>query len=192
VGEDADGVTWRQLGTDGLQQPVGPVDDHVVGQREAPLGGEHRPGVAHRDAVPEHLGHPHQGRGEVDRPEDQHPRGRHERLDEDGHVVLAGLAVGPVATHARGAGRQLADGVAAHHPGEVGVGERAGHGAVGPDEELAAGARPGDHRGQGHRPLGPDGCGQLGEQVGHQSRGSTYRWIVPPHVSPTAKASSSL
>ena len=80
------------VGADPLEQPVGPVDDDLVGQREAALGGEHLAGVAHRDPVAEHLGHPDQRGGEVDGAEDQHAGRRGERLDEDGHVVLVGLA----------------------------------------------------------------------------------------------------
>ena len=43
-------------------EPVRPVDDHLVGHREAPPGGEHLPGVAHRDAVAEHLRAPRPAR----------------------------------------------------------------------------------------------------------------------------------
>ena len=108
-----------------LEEAVGPVDDDLVGQREAGLGGEHLPGVAHGDVVAEHLGDPDQRGGEVDRAEDEHPRRRGERLDEDRHRVLVGLAAGAVVAHRRGAGGQRAHGVAGDDPVEVGVAERA-------------------------------------------------------------------
>ena len=83
VGEHADGVAWTERRADPLEQAVGPVDDDLVGHREAPLGGEDLPGVAHGDVVAEHLGHPDQRRGEVDGAEDQHAGRRGEGLDED-------------------------------------------------------------------------------------------------------------
>ena len=81
------------VGPTAVEQPVGPVDDDLVGHREAPLGGEHLAGVAHGDVVAEHLGHADQRRGEVDGAEDQHAGRRGEALDEDVDGVLVGLAL---------------------------------------------------------------------------------------------------
>jgi drug/metabolite transporter (DMT)-like permease len=62
----------------GGQVAVGPVDDHLVGGREAGRRREHRPCVADRDPVAEERPDPGYGRGVVGRPEDEHPRWRHE------------------------------------------------------------------------------------------------------------------
>ena len=83
VGQHADGVGHPQWRTDPLQQAVGPVDDDLVGHREAALGGEHLPGVAHGDVEAEELRRGRQGGGEVDGAEDQHPGRQGEGLDED-------------------------------------------------------------------------------------------------------------
>src|SRR5205823_1271497 len=62
-------------------------------------------------------------------------------------------------------------------------------GQVGADQQLRPRPRALDHRGQGDGPLGPQRVAQ--RLVDHQSRGSMKTWIVPPHVRPTANASSS-
>ena len=104
--------------------------------------------------------------------------------------------MGAVVAHAAGAGGQLADGVALDHPVEVVVAERA-HGVDAlPHQELGAGAGALDDGDEGDRAVVVDG-GVPGVvdgvgHGGHQSRGSMNRWIVPPQVRPTAKASSSL
>ena len=101
-----------------LEQPVGPVDDDLVGIGEPAPGGEHLAGVAHRDAVAEHLGHPDQRGGEVDGAEDQHVRRRGERLDEHRHRVLAGLAVRAVVADRRACRPPSSpSGVAGRRPG---------------------------------------------------------------------------
>ena len=75
------------------QEAVRPVDHHLVGVGEARRGGEHLPGVAHGDVITEELADPGDGGGEVDSPEDQHPRRRRERVHEHAQVVPAPLAV---------------------------------------------------------------------------------------------------
>ena len=65
------------------------------------------------------------------------------------------------------------------------------------DQELGSGAGPLHHGGQGDRVFVANRLAEPGEQgvgVGHgyQSSGSRNRWMVPPQVRPTAKASSSL
>ena len=65
--------------------------------------------------------------------------------------------------------------------------------AVGLDEKLGAEVRAVDDRGQRDRLVGPQRVAQrLVQYDAHQSSGSMNRWIVPPHVRPTANASSSL
>ncbi len=134
--------------------PVRPVDDDVVGEREPPRRGEHGPGVAHGHLVAEHLGHPHERAREVDGAEDQHPRRRHERLDEHGDVVGDGLAVGAVAADAGRARGQPALGVAGDDPVELGVAERADRAAC-PGARGAWPRRPGRRRRWPGRPAAP-------------------------------------
>ena len=69
--------------------------------------------------------------------------------------------------------------------------------AAGADEDLGPDVRAVDHGRQGHRLLRAQGVREPFEDAGelaslaHQSSASMNRWIVPPHVSPTANASSS-
>ena len=88
VGEHADGVERAEAGPDLVEHLLGPVDHHLVGGREAGRGGEHGPGVAHRHVVPQHLGHPAQRGGEVDRSEDHHAGLRGVALHEHRQVGL--------------------------------------------------------------------------------------------------------
>ena len=136
---------------------MGPVDDDLVGQREAGLGGEHLAGVAHGDVEAEHLGHPHQGGGEVDGAEDEQPRRRGVGLEEDGDGLLVGLAAGAVAAHRRGAGGQRGLGVAVHDAVQVGVGELAGGRLALDEQQLVADARPVDDGDEHRRPVVADG-----------------------------------
>ena len=78
------------------QVAVRPLDDDLVGVGEALRRGEGRAGVADRDPVAEERPDPGDGGGEVDGAEDDHARRRGERVHEDGDVVAAPLAVGPV------------------------------------------------------------------------------------------------
>ena len=197
VGQDAHCVAWPEFGPDLGQVAVGPVDDDLVGEREALAGGEDGAGVADGDVVAEELGDPEEGGGEVDGAEDDHLRWWCERLDEDGQVLLAGLAVEPVVAGAAAAGLQLADAVAGDDAVEGLVPEAATDLPVGEGEELGAEALggAGDDGRQRDRAGRPDGVAQgLVEGGGlgaHQSSGSMKTWMVPPHDSPTANASSS-
>ena len=176
VGEHAHRVARPELGTDLLEVAVGPLVDDVVGHREALAGGEHRAGVAHHDAVPEHLRDLGQRAGEVDRAEDHHPRRRRERLDEHRHRVFARFAVRAVVTGGREAGGELADRVARDDAVEVGVAEGAHGGAAGLDEELGADVRAGGDRGQHDRPFGPQQVAEVlvDRRFGH---GATSRAV---------------
>jgi hypothetical protein len=94
-------------------------------------------------------------------------------------------------TDSRATGLELGQRVAVDHSIEFGVTERAERGTVGGNQEPARypGAR--HDRRQRHGVL----CAQVLRQRlvdGHQSSSSMYNRIVPPHVRPTANASSSL
>ena len=124
---------------------------------------------------------------------DEHPdRGL---VDE---VLGCGLALRAVAAHT-GAGRlEFGDRITTDHSIELGMSERAERwGAVGGDEQFGTDVRTVDHGCQGDGLLGVEEFGVALEDrvtrvcVGHQSSSSMKRWIVPPQVRPTAKASSS-
>jgi hypothetical protein len=70
VGDDADGGAGVDLGVRRI--PVRPLDDHLVGVREAGRGGEHGAGVAYSDPVAEEVPGPAEGSGAVDGAEDEH------------------------------------------------------------------------------------------------------------------------
>ena len=166
VGEDAHRVGRAEGGTESGQHPVGPVDDDLVGQREAGASGEDLSGVADGDLVAEHLGDTAQRGGEVDRTEDDHAGREGVHVHEDADLVLVGLASRAVVAYARASGAQLAEGVAGDHAVEVGVAERALRRAVRLDEQGAADVGTVDDRGERHRPVLPEGGAQLVEQ-GH-------------------------
>ena len=205
VGEHADGVAGTQLVADAVEQAVGPVHHDLVGHREAALRGEHLSGVAHGDAVAEQLGLGGERPGEIDGTEDHHVRAPGVTLHEHAEVHLAGLAVLAVVAHLADARVQHPQRVTLHHPVQVGVAQRAHRRRIRLYEEF--GARPRAHirhsarvwavddRRQRNRLLGPDGVPERlvdARSLAHQSSSSTNRWIVPPQVSPTANASSSL
>ena len=128
-----------------------PLDDHLVGVGEPLAGGEDRAGVAHGHPVAEELADAGHRAGEVDRPEDQHPRRRGEGLDEHRQVVEAPLTVGADVQHRGGAVLEHAAGVVGHRLVEPGRAQRAGD-PVGPDHHAGPErARPVDERGDGHR-----------------------------------------
>ncbi len=86
----------------GGEVAVRPVHDDLVGVGEAGGGGEDGPGVADGDVVAEERPPPRHRRGEVDRPEHQHPRLRREPPHEDPHPLAApppagARAAGPAA-----------------------------------------------------------------------------------------------
>src|SRR5438045_2759093 len=102
----------------------------------------------------------------------------------------------------RDAGLELTEGVARDDAVELRVAQGSHGRVIGADEKLhpepfgqilrVAGLGL-DDGGQRHRLLGPDGVPQnlIDRHRHYQSRGSTNTWMVPPQVSPTAKASSS-
>ena len=171
-----------------------PLDDHLVGVREPLGGGEHRAGVAHGHVVAEELADPGHRAGEVDRAEDQHERRRGVRLDEHGQLVAAALAVRAVV----------------QEPGAPGL-EHAPDVVRRPRARAAASRarrRPGPARPPAWRPSRPGpstivatatgsrrsieaitsgSCGQVCSDTA-----STNTSRIPPQVSPTANASSSL
>jgi hypothetical protein len=103
-----------------------PVDKDLIGHREPQRRREDRACIAHGHVEPEDLADAGEGRGEVDRPKDDHAGRRCECLDEHGDVVRAGFAARSVAAHAAAARCHLADHVAPHHPIEAGIAEGAG------------------------------------------------------------------
>ena len=105
-------------------------------------------------------------------------------------LVFACLAVLAVVPGRGQPGFELAPCVARDHAIEVVVAERTRRRAVGADQQLGAEVRAVDHRRERDRLTGAQRVAQFLVPA-HQSRGSTKRRIVPPHVSPTAKASSS-
>ena len=94
-------------------------------------------------------------------------------------------------TDSRAAGLELGARVAGDDAVELGVSERTLGFDVRLDEELAPDVRPVDDGGQRNRRLGADASGQFAVDR-HQSSSSMNSRIVPPHVRPTANASSSL
>ena len=122
---------------------------------------------------------------------DEHPH--HRRVDE---ILGRRLAVRPVVTHPAARRLELGEGVTGDHAVELGVAERAGGRLARLDQQLGPDVGPVDDGGEGHRRLGPDARRQAlvhrhRAYVRYQSSGSMNRWIVPPQVRPTAKASSS-
>src|SRR5439155_11609351 len=129
--------------------------------------------------------------GEVDGAEDDHRRRRREGLDEDLHVALARLAVRAVVPRACQAGLELGAGVTPHDAVEAAITKLSELLTLRSHEQLGAWLRSVDDGRERDRFLRPQQVAQLLiDRRGHQSSGSTKRWIVPPHVSPTANASS--
>ena len=91
-----------------------PPDDDLVGAGEARLRREDGPGVAHRDVVAEEAADPRDRGGEVDGAEDEHPRLRRVRRDEDPHPLTAPLPVGTVGEDRRASLREKPSRVVAH------------------------------------------------------------------------------
>ena len=106
--------------------------------------------------------------------------------------MLTRLAVRPVVPRARQAGLELGAGVTPHDAVEAGIAQLSERLTLGSHEQLGAGLRSVDDGRERDRLLRPQQVAQLlVDRRAHQSSGSTKRWIVPPHVSPTANASSS-
>ena len=129
--------------------------------------------------------------------------GGDEALDEDADGSLARLAVLAVVPGRGEPGRELGERVASDDPVEVGITERAERRR--PRARRAAwrrGARPRSRwrarpdarraaRRRARRTPASTVTGGSLTVLAYQSSGSTKRWTVPPHVSPTANASSS-
>ena len=177
VGEDAHDrarVDPAGLDLDG-EVAVRPLDDDLVGGREARRRGEHRPGVAHRHPVAEEGTDVRHGRCEVDGAEHQHPGAGGVGGDEHPKALAAPLAVGAVGQRLGAAGGQQAAGVV----GDCGVrslaAERAGRHPLVPvrvDRVLGPHDEPSPHPlrvrvvddgGDGHRASGLDVVAHLAE-----------------------------
>src|SRR4029453_10510522 len=100
------------------------VDHDLVRHREPRSRREDFARVTHRDLITEDLRHTGERGREVDRPEDHHPRGWRERLDERRYSTLACLAVLAVVPDARDARRQLSERVTDDDSIEVRISER--------------------------------------------------------------------
>jgi hypothetical protein len=190
VRQDAHRIARAERLPDRVEVAVGPRDDDLVRKRKALAGREDRPGVAHRDAVTEHLGDAHERGGEVDGAEDDHLRRRRERLDEHRDLVLSSFAVRSVMPRVCAPRRQLAERIAGDDPIEVGIAERSQWRRARTHEHLRSDARTGDHRRERHRFVSAQRVAQ-GVVEHYQSSSSTSTWMVPPHVRPTLNASSS-
>ncbi len=164
-----------------------PVDDHLVGVGEPRRGGEYLPRVAHRHVIPEELPDPGDGGGEVDRPENQHPGRRRERVHEDAQLVPAALTLRTVPadtgqalgkhaprvvvdrrvqprSRAQGARRPDMPGFARHRRAAAFARSRFALGIAGPDNPSRADlAGTGDHRRDRDRLAALDRGGDLAE-----------------------------
>ncbi len=197
VRQHAHGVARSERGPAVVEHGGRPGDEDLVGHREAAPSGEHLSGVADRHPVPEHLGDASQGGGEVDRTEDPHLRRRSVRLDEHPHrrlieqILRRRLSFRSVVADAGCRRFELGEGVSADDAVEFGMSERSEDRSVRFDQQFGTDVRPVDDRRQGDGTVGTQCVREPLERAGHQSSSSMYRWIVPPHVRPTAKASSS-
>ena len=142
------------------------------------------PGVAHGHVVAEHLGHPHQRAGEVDRAEDDQARRRRVRLEEHRHRLLVGLAAGAVAADGRGARRQRRLGVARARPA-AGRDRPARRRARRPRRGAACRPRPAPSTtvDEDRRPM-RRARRRAAPRSHRHSSGSRNRWTVPPQVRP--------
>ena len=106
-------------------------------------------------------------------------------------ILGRGLAVRAVVTHAGPAGFEFGERVAGDHPVELSVPEGTHRSRSRPHEQLRADGRAVDDGGKCDRCFRSNQTGQRFVHA-HQSSSSMNRRTVPPQVSPTAKASSSL
>ena len=170
VGEDAHRVASAERGTAFGEQRRRPRDQHLVGHREAPSGGEHLTCVAHRDPVAEQLGDVGQGRREVDGAEDPHLRWGRVAVDEHlddrgtGEVLGRGLAVRPEVPHARACRIEFGQRVACRNSIELRIAKCPERRLAGRDEQLGSRGWPTHDGDEGDRLLRPQPGGQLVEQ----------------------------
>ena len=159
-------------------------------------GGEHRAGVADGHPVAEELADPRDRGGEVDGAEDQHPRRRRERLHEDAELVLAALAVGADAQQPGGAVRRACPRTSSCRPPRPAAACPRRAGRPGPARPPGARrCRPARRPRSPPRParaLAPRRPRRGSSGKVAASTGSTKTSMMPPQVSPTANASSSL
>ena len=158
MGQHAHRVALAQVLTDPLEQPMWPVDHHLVGRRKPAAGGKDLTSIADRHPVAEHLGHPDKRPGEVDCPKDQHLRRDGEGLDEHHDGLLPSLAVLAVVANPTATCGQFAPGVTNDHPVQPRITECSLEGRVGDsrgaDHELGAGTRTLDNGHQSEGLLG--------------------------------------
>jgi hypothetical protein len=129
------------------------------------------------------------GARKIDRAEDVHIGLRRVRADEDAHVVadrFAFLAERPDGVFPDREPRACFGGRRMIEPR---IAERAEH-VIREDDEFAADVRAVESRDDGDRARLAQRSGKAFEH--HQSSRSMKTWIVPPQVSPTEIASSSL
>src|ERR687889_167834 len=181
VGKDADYSSLVHLGR--LQELVRPGHHDLVGGRETLAGGKDGPRVADGYPVAHEFAGPGHRAREVYRPEDVHSRRRGERLEKPRHALHPPLSARAEvdrtgASALEHTSRRLYD-----RPVKVFVASRSGVALWG-DEQLTTQSRTFDQRGHRLTPAGED-------LTLHQSTGSTKMWMMPPHVRPTPKASSS-
>ena len=197
VGENAHGVARAEHCAALVEERFRPRHEHLVGHREASPRGEHFARVADHDVVAEQLGGTRECRREVDRTEDPHAGRRGEGVDEHPHgrrvgqILGRGFAARPVVAHAGAAGFDFAERIAGDDAIEFVVAERADGICPRGHQQMCTHVRPVDHRDQRDRRIGPQARGEPVVDRHHQSSGSRNRWMMPPHVRPTAKASSS-
>jgi hypothetical protein len=158
VGEDADDrpvvdPPGRDLGG---EVGVRPGHDHLGRVRKAFAGGEYGTRVADGDLVAEKGSDRGDGGGEVDGAEDEQPGRGREGLYEDGQVVAATLAVGPVSSYVGHALLEHAPRVIDDGHVETDRAQRSGDRVRSDQDPRADRPRPGDDRGAGDRPLAGD------------------------------------
>ena len=151
-----------------------PVDHHLVGVGEPPVGREGRAGIADRDAVSEERPDPGHGGGEIDGTEHQHPRGRRETGHEDRQSLAAPLPFGPVGQGCGPAGGQQSAGIIAHRVVQPGAAQRPGR-IRRPDHQVPADLFrvAGDDGGERDRLAGGDGRCE-GSEIGKIPAGDRF------------------
>src|SRR5215217_1416845 len=190
VGEDADHGPFIHLRR--LQELIRPRDHDLIRAGESLARSKHGPGVANRNPVAHKLADAGDGRSEVYGPEHVHPGRRGEGLDEDRHVLHAALSPRPEVPRLGPAtlqepARRLHHGLVQFRVASC------SHVILWRDQQLAPQLRPFDDGRHGHRRLLRQGDIPPPKQLAHgyQSTLSTKMWMIPPHVRPTPKASSS-
>ena len=193
VGQHAHHIARTELVADLGEVAVGPVVDDFVGHREPLHRREHGARVAHGDAVAEHLRDARSSAAvKSTAPKMIMRGGQRERLDEDGDGLLARLAVLSVVTRRRDAGLRARRARRGRRRGRDRRRRASPRRAADPAARAAWRRRSAPRRRSRARPVrAARSVSRNSSYSAHQSIGSTNRWIVPPHVRPTANASSS-